>query len=102
MSTSATVSFTATAGSCLLAADIVRHSIERGDWDEEFCDTISPTVGRLLDAANDAHDPGDTQAVTVTLDREVADELAAILGSDARAETALRPLLDPLEAALNS
>lgn len=93
------VSFTAPAGQMRLAADIVTRSIERGDWDEDACDLLSPAVGAFSRAAGDVDD---TEPVTAELSAYLADEMSDVLGSDVAAGGALHLLLQALDAALDA
>lgn len=84
----ATVTVTAPVDDLVLAGNILMHSVERGDFDDDdFEDAAARAAGRLLAApAVDDNEPDGS----VTLDFEPLDEILAVLESDVRAGSLTR------------
>lgn len=79
------ITVTTTPDAADAAAQVLLHSVDRGDFDPEFEDAAARFAGRCQEAALDADTTNPDVLIEVTEDRAALDEILAILESDTRA-----------------
>lgn len=100
------ITFATTPASVFAAVDVLTHSLQRGDFDDDdnFADAVDRAIKSFETAATNALNDKltDDPKAKVTVEVEPFDEILTILESDRSASTALAPLIADANAAFNA